>query len=581
MTISNNEVKSKEFFKNLSKLWQNNKDYTYFKGINLSRKQLDIVEDEQEQMLIEGYAGTGKSLTLLYKFINVLIREKNKRVLFVTYNSTLKDDTVKRLENCSEYNENKENHIVHIFTFHEMAGHILKKIKIIDKGLGRVSAVKIRKDNGNKFTKVTSVLYKYTNVNSEEYKQLPQEERLYSTHDVNFISEEITWIKAMGFREFDRYLETERTGRSHSIRLTRNQRKTIFKIYNEYEKMLHDNGQCRLMDLEDYALDIIENYTLIGDELKYDYIFVDEVQDLDPMQLMALRMLSKKCIILSGDANQKIYKKCPISYEKLGFDFSNGRRKLLRKSYRSTAQIVTLANQLQFSDSKKKLTYKESFKDGDRPIIKTTKGDNETIRYLVKEIKKIHLNNPQKSIAIVRREELRKGAGYRHGFRQALEENLKERILDVNNYRKKNNEVQKQIFYVNPYDIKGLEFDVVFILDFNSKFYPNNEEMLNIGRKSESKEEKLLNKDILEFLNREKKLLYVAMTRAKEKLYLIADNYKKIDDISGFIYDFKFKDYLNIGFKEKELEIGRVFYNRSKYGKLYSQIQEGREEHTF
>ena len=40
---------------------------------------------------------------------------------------------------------------------------------------------------------------KYTEVDSEIYKELPKEERLYKTHDYNFITDEITWIKAMGF----------------------------------------------------------------------------------------------------------------------------------------------------------------------------------------------------------------------------------------------------------------------------------------------------------------------------------------------------------------------------------------------
>ena len=95
MALSN---KSKLFFFNLSKIWQNFKDYTYLEGINLSSEQIEIIEQEEEQLLIEGYAGTGKSLTLLYKFINVLVREEGKRALFVTFNSTLIEDTKKMLK---------------------------------------------------------------------------------------------------------------------------------------------------------------------------------------------------------------------------------------------------------------------------------------------------------------------------------------------------------------------------------------------------------------------------------------------------------------------------------------------------
>lgn len=87
----NNE--SKEFFKGISRIWRNYKDYTYLDGIKLSQAQIDIIEKEEDQLLIEGYAGTGKSLTLIYKFINVLVREEGKRVLYVTFNDTLIEDT--------------------------------------------------------------------------------------------------------------------------------------------------------------------------------------------------------------------------------------------------------------------------------------------------------------------------------------------------------------------------------------------------------------------------------------------------------------------------------------------------------
>ena len=110
MTVSNESI---EFFTKLSKIWQNFKDYAYLEGIDLSQEQINIIEQDEDQLLIEGYAGTGKSLTLLYKFINVLVREENKRVLYVTYNNTLIEDTKKRLNTCSEYLENKDRHVVH------------------------------------------------------------------------------------------------------------------------------------------------------------------------------------------------------------------------------------------------------------------------------------------------------------------------------------------------------------------------------------------------------------------------------------------------------------------------------------
>lgn len=567
MTISND---SKDFFKKLSKIWQNYKDYSYLEGIDLSPEQINIIEQDEDQLLIEGYAGTGKSLTLLYKFINVLVREENKKVLFVTYNSTLIEDTKKRLNGCKEYLENKDRHTVHVMTFHEMATNILKQIKAIEHGVGRLSIDKIKKHEDDALLRIAAILAKYTEKTSSVYKNIPSDERLYSTHNMKFVTEEIAWIKAMGFVQLDKYISTERTGRSKSIRLTRNQRNTIFKIYMDYQKQLESHKYGERLDLEDYALKILHNDHLISDEIKYDYIFVDEVQDLDPMQIMALCKLTKHSINLSGDANQRIYKKCPVKYEDLGLMVrKKGKRKVLNKNYRSTAEIVTLANSLDFSDSEDRMSVKQFVKHGEKPVIYSTK-DDKPVKYIVDKIKRIFADDPLKSIAIIHREEVKPKVGYKSSFRLKLEEMLMQGLSDINSFSKKfDYNKEKQIFYTNAYDVKGLEFDIVFIVDFNKKYYPYLKGINDIRKSNEGKDDTLINDDVLDFVNTEKKLLYVAMTRAKEKLYLIANSCEEEKQISEFIFDFYSKDYIAKGFTKKEIEILKVHYKRIGNGKLF------------
>ena len=569
MTVSNEKI---EFFTKLSKIWQNFKDYTYLEGINLSQEQINIIEQEEEQLLIEGYAGTGKSLTLLYKFINILVREENKRILYVTYNTTLIEDTKKRLKTCIEYNENKNRHDVNIQTFHEMAASILKEIKVIDRGIRKLSIETINKKSGDALRHIGSVHSKYTEVKFDEYKSLNKEEKLYFTHDIKFVTEEISWLKAMGFTTLDKYLSTERTGRSKRIRLTRSQRKTIFKIYEEYQRQLSNNKYGLALDLEDYALKILEKEYEISDDLKYDYIFVDEMQDLDPMQILALCKLTKKSIVLSGDANQRIYKKSPVKYEELGLQIKQkGRKKVLKKNYRSTAEIVRLANSLNFYDNENKLSEKQFVKEGDKPIIHRTKDYSTGAKYITEKIKKIHDENPKKTIAIITREEIKKKGYGKSDFRLYLERNLiYHTFTDINSYYKKfDHHKEKQIFYTNPYDVKGLEFDVVFITDFNKKYYPNLDELNKIANSNESNQKELLYDDILEFINIEKKLLYVAMSRAKEELYLIANGCVTEKSISEFIFDFESKYYIASGFKKSDIENFRIYYEKFGNGKLF------------
>lgn len=90
-------------------------------------------------------------------------------------------------------------------------------------------------------------------------------------------------------------------------------------------------------------------------------------------------------------------------------------------------------------------------------------------------------------------------------FRIALENSLLVTFTDIKNYGDKFSYNQKkQIFYTNAYDVKGLEFDYVFIIDFNKAYYPNRKEIEKIEIDNDGKDKELVNEDIADFINREK-----------------------------------------------------------------------------
>ena len=86
---------------------------------------------------------------------------------------------------------------------------------------------------------------------------------------------------------------------------------------------------------------------------------------------------------------QRIYKKSPVKYEDLGLNIKEkGKRKILNKNFRSTAEIVKLANSLKFYDTDDKLSEKHFVRSGDRPIIHKSDDDRKAIRYIIDEIRK-------------------------------------------------------------------------------------------------------------------------------------------------------------------------------------------------
>jgi hypothetical protein len=103
----------------------------WLENIALSEEQLAVVLRDEPQMLINGSAGTGKSLTLLYRLLNALDHEEpGGRFLYVSYNLTLIQDAYKRLQASEKFAELRGKHDVDVHTFHSAAVQLLEQIGV-------------------------------------------------------------------------------------------------------------------------------------------------------------------------------------------------------------------------------------------------------------------------------------------------------------------------------------------------------------------------------------------------------------------------------------------------------------------
>jgi superfamily I DNA/RNA helicase len=158
------------FFQNTTKIWQSYIDYDFIKDINLSETQIKVVDQEEDQMIINGIAGSGKSIVLLYKFIKTLMQEKDKqRILYLTFNQVLIEDIEKRANRSPQFREYKDSHDVKICTFHSYACNLLHNI-----GFGNVPPVKMKLDKmegviDDSLRRIAAASSKYTEKNSKEY----------------------------------------------------------------------------------------------------------------------------------------------------------------------------------------------------------------------------------------------------------------------------------------------------------------------------------------------------------------------------------------------------------------------------
>ena len=359
-------------------------------------------------------------------------------------------------------------------------------------------------------------------------------------------------MKANGFITDDQYFQCERAGRGSNPRLTKEQRRTVFTLYKEYHAMLKSHFHDHL-DLEDYALLLLKHHEEIPDSLKYDYIFVDEVQDLQAMQLKALVSLQNKSIVVSGDPKQRIYKRSPFSYRELGLHIEGRRNRSLKTNYRSTREIMSLASGIKFMDEENDRMDDQKFvKEGPKPIIHYFLNNKKINQHLIKEIKSIQSRDMGASIAVIHRYDADQHAIQNSPIYLELNRNFD--VITTAAYGRRFNldtAEKKPIVFTDAFSVKGLEFDYVFLMHFDREHYPNQKRIEELNnRAGDSKTSESYRQDFDVILNDEKKVLYVAITRAKKEIQLMysGSDFKRI---SQFIRDFDLHSFNAKGFDPK------------------------------
>ncbi|MCL1864684.1 MAG: ATP-dependent helicase [Spirochaetes bacterium] len=271
------------------------------------------------------------------------------------------------------------------------------------------------------------------------------------------------------------------------------------KIYNTYKR---DNSFIEFEDMIEHSIELLQNYGSLRKKIteKYKYLFVDEFQDTSENNFQLLSLLlpeDDKNLFMVGDDYQSIYK---FRHSKIEYIinikkfFPAVKIHKLTMNYRSRKEIVTLANRFiklnKFRTSKKIVSNKG--KGGRVKYYKSVDMSNEAdiITQIISSI------NNNSSIAII----------YRNNYQGEF---LKNKI---------NSDENKKLEFMTMHGSKGLEFDIVIIAGISDKIIPD--------RSTDIEEER--------------RLFYVALTRAKEELHLIF--YENIPDkLPRFIRELGYK----------------------------------------
>ncbi|MDV6376971.1 UvrD-helicase domain-containing protein [Sporosarcina sp. GW1-11] len=531
-----------------SKKWKNYFDLEgLIPGIEPTNEQAHVVQSSEKQLIIRGSAGSGKSLMLAYRLIKIMEQaDSGKRILYVTFNQVLIDDTIKRLNQSEKYKELSKKHSVEIVTYHNLVQDILtKSCGFSEMKRLYVTQASIEKHEDDIIGKIEIVLHHFRN--SKEYHTL---EKLFKTHTARFLQEEFFWMKANGLITEEKYLENERTGRGINPSVRMKQRSTIFHLFQKYNEFMKNNYSEIRLDMEDYALYLLNEMAIRPNvAFRYDHILVDEFQDLQPMQIKSLVLLAKSTITLVGDDKQRIYKRSPLPYKELQLKLNPRTNHRLTKNFRSTKQIMDFAGSLKFLDTENvRDDDQDFFREGIKPQIIHFSSMERLATKMIAEIKNIHQKKPHKTIAVIHRyteNELRQEENIRFRLNREFD------VVDIKKYGRKYNynSVKKPIFFTTPYEIKGLEFDYVFIMHFDKEHYPLKLKVEELNEKYNGRQigDLHYDKDYDLIENEEKKLLYVACSRAKDELHIYYVALKTrgispfIRGIDTVLYDCNFK----------------------------------------
>jgi hypothetical protein len=255
---------------------------------------------------VTGGPGTGKTVVALHR-AHMLARRGDGKVLVTTFTSTLSDTLQSGLDMLID-DEEAESRI---------------EVSHVDRVAHRV----FRKTHGAPHL-----------LGAEDEKALWARliDELECTFTPVFLSEE--WRQVVLARRIstaDAYLAAKRTGRGRPLGSA--QRAQVWQVIWEFEHALTQQGVWTHESIRREATRLLEE----SSEKPFRHILIDEAQDLSPDQWRLLRAAVGEApddIFIAGDTHQRIYDN-RVSLREVGINIA-GRSSRLNINYRTTAEIL-------------------------------------------------------------------------------------------------------------------------------------------------------------------------------------------------------------------------------------------------
>lgn len=350
---------------------------------------LELLNDRQKEavltvngpLLVLAGAGSGKTRVLTTR-IAYLIKEMNvdpNSILAITFTNKAAHEMKERVIKILGF----DYYGMQISTFHSFGLSILRKYYKLVNYSSNFTII----DSDDSLTIIKRIL-KDLNYDPKIYNPKAIKNRISGAKD-----------ELLKPDDYSRYVNSD-------------YEEVVLEVYRKYEERLLNNNSVDFDDLLMLPIRILKENKEVLEEYsnRFKYILIDEYQDTNEAQYILTKLISSKykniCVV--GDESQSIYSFRGANYKNiLNFekDYENTKIILLEENYRSTKNILNVANDIiKNNKNRKDKTLWTSNIEGNKIKYHRALNEKDEAYYVVKEIKNLIISGVNKSdIAVLYR----------------------------------------------------------------------------------------------------------------------------------------------------------------------------------
>ncbi|OFK70255.1 3'-5' exonuclease [Corynebacterium sp. HMSC074A09] len=449
---------------------------------------------------ITGGAGTGKTVVVVHRTKHLLQKNPKARVFLTTYTRELANALKTQMNELYPAFPEASVHGapgLWISGVDALVFDVLANAQATERAAAMAAVLNIDADFVPRGLDGVEEKRQWQEAAELKGSSLPREK----SHPTFLAQEYSAVILTQGITDEKTYLRARRTGRGTP--LTRAERKAVWAIVEYFHAACASIGKLTYAAAAVVAAHIVEHRT--GTEGMFDHVLIDEAQDFHAGHWKFLRAVAKRGpndIFIAEDSHQRIYGQRLVLRD-YGIETRGRATRKLRVNYRTTRQNLGYAAAIlegtEWIDSEEDIDdlhgYR-SVRQGPAPVVVNSASKAEEAETLAAHIRDWTSGDDDVSIGVLTRTNPRK---------DEIATQLGELGVAVSTGRRTSRE--RPVAVMTMHNAKGLEFTHVILLDVSSEALPQRYLMKGLAPAEAD-----------EALQRERALLYVAASRARDVL---------------------------------------------------------------